>query len=152
MEIKIDASAKDGSRSWVVISWGVERYVTELSLDCTDTMHVDADTLSTGKPVAFLPWKGQQGASSSSQKEEAHTPKHQRKWEYIPSADKVMDTCRLVSKRMEGILRHAPIFRVQDAAFSWEKLITYIEKFRGQIANWSTEQWIGCLKKGTDKI
>ena len=35
VEIKIDAFAKDGSHSWVVISRGVEQYVMELSLDCT---------------------------------------------------------------------------------------------------------------------
>ena len=36
IEMRIDSLVQDGSQSWVVISRGVERQVTELSLDCTE--------------------------------------------------------------------------------------------------------------------
>ena len=34
MEVQIDSSSGDGTTSWVVISRGVDRYVTEISAGC----------------------------------------------------------------------------------------------------------------------
>ena len=74
VEIKIDSLAKDGSQSWVCISSVVERHLTELSLDCTEPIGVDINTLGTEKPVAFIPWNVQHGASSSGQQKDVHIP------------------------------------------------------------------------------
>ena len=56
---KIDSWAKDESQSGVVICRGVERLVTELSLDCTEPLRSDASTLSVGRLGAFIPWNVQ---------------------------------------------------------------------------------------------
>ena len=55
----MDSLANDGSQSWVVISRGVDRYVTELSTACTQSMrpnvHACVSTAhSTGRPVADM--------------------------------------------------------------------------------------------------
>ena len=55
---------RDGTKSWVVFSRGIERYVTELALDHTEPKRLDENTLSIGRLVA---WKSQSSASSSSQ-------------------------------------------------------------------------------------
>ena len=38
IEMRIESLVQDGSQSWVVISRGVERQVTELSLDCFESV------------------------------------------------------------------------------------------------------------------
>ena len=68
VEIKIDSLANDGSQSWVVISRGVERYVTEIFLDCTRR---STSTQARSARRAFVPRNGQQVASSSSQQDDA---------------------------------------------------------------------------------
>ena len=39
---------RDGTKSWVVISRGIERYVTELALDHLEPMRVDNHTVGPG--------------------------------------------------------------------------------------------------------
>ena len=41
IEVVIDAFAKDGSTSWIVTSRGFDRYLQELSTECTQPMHAD---------------------------------------------------------------------------------------------------------------
>ena len=59
---------------------GVERNVTAVALDHTEPMRVDESTLSTVKLVAFLPWKSQSYASTSSSYQLGAIPMEQRKW------------------------------------------------------------------------
>ena len=49
--IKIDSSANNLGSSKAGV---FERYVTELSLDCTEPLRVDPGTLGTGRPVALV--------------------------------------------------------------------------------------------------
>ena len=51
------------TNSWVVISRGFERYVTELALDHTEPRRVGEHTPSIGRLVA---WEWQSSASTSS--------------------------------------------------------------------------------------
>ena len=55
IEMNIGSLAGVGSTSSVVISRGVERYVTEFSFGDTEAMYVDTSTLGTGQLAAFLP-------------------------------------------------------------------------------------------------
>ena len=98
VEVEMDSLAKDGSQSWVVISRSVERYVTKLYLDCTEPMQVDTSTLGTEKLVALIPWKGQRGASSSSQQDDAHVPIGHWECEVTHSVDKLVKVSYPISK------------------------------------------------------
>ena len=55
IEVKIGSLTKnDGSISWAVISRGVGRYVTELSMVCTELRYVERITLTMGRPVPHI--------------------------------------------------------------------------------------------------
>ena len=69
IEINIGSLVGVGSTSSVVISRGVERYVTEFSFGYTESMNFDASTLGTGQPLAFLRWQTQRNTASSNKKE-----------------------------------------------------------------------------------
>ena len=69
IEINIDSLAGDGLTSWVVISRGVESYVTEFSFGYTESLNVDASTLVTEQTPAFLRWQTQRNTASSNKKE-----------------------------------------------------------------------------------
>ena len=136
--INADSLAKCASEPWVVISRGVEGYVTELSLDCTEPMYVDTSALDTGKRVAFIPWKVQRCASSPSREDDVCIPIDHRKWEFIRSVVKVIKVCYPISKRMTALLRHFPYLREQDGAVPWGKIVVHFEGFPCQVANWTS--------------
>ena len=52
IEIMIDSMKKDGTQSLMVISRGVDKYVTELAVDHTKSVRCDEASSSTGKLVA----------------------------------------------------------------------------------------------------
>ena len=63
IETKIDSVMDDETQSCVVISRGVEKYVTELAWDHSEPMHCDEMSRGTGRPVAFNPRRVQSQAS-----------------------------------------------------------------------------------------
>ena len=52
VEIKNGSMMNDGTESWVVITRGLTRYVTELALDHTEPMRGEENTPSGGRSVA----------------------------------------------------------------------------------------------------
>ena len=77
-----------------------------------------------------------QGASSSSEEDDAYIPVDQRKWEIIHGIDKVMDECYPVSRQMTHVQRHSPELRELDGAVGLEKLLSHSKRFPGQMDNW----------------
>ena len=53
IEIKIDSLRKDGTQSWMAISSGVDKYVTELFEESRKTILFEAASPSTGQLVAM---------------------------------------------------------------------------------------------------
>ena len=102
IEIKIGSLAGVGSTPWVVISRGVESYVTGFSFGYTESMNVDASTLGTGQPPAFQRWQTQRNTASSSKKEKDE-----------------LSSCMPISKKMAQVLRHFPKHRDEDEAVPW---------------------------------
>ena len=150
IEIKIDSLAGDGSKSWVVISRGVERFVTELSPDCTEPMNVDTTTLGPGQPDAFLSWQAQR--TTTSKEKDEHIPINQRNWGHIFGVDKVLSSCFPISKKMSQLLRHFQRHREEDGAVPWRQLMKHFQGFRDRVSTWTFEDWQDCVKYGTDKI
>ena len=117
-EVKIDSSAKDGSTSMAVISRSVERYLTELSMECTEAMKVH-----TGTPSMMRQTRCVHNISCAvkllilQQKEVTKLfSSIKRRWQHIPCVDKVLSQCLPISKRMVVLLRHSPHFRKRDGA------------------------------------
>ena len=99
IEMNIGSLAGVGSTSSVVISRGVERYVTEFSFGDTEAMNVDTSTLGTGQLAAFLPWQTQRNAASSNNKEKGE-----------------LSSCLPITEKMAQVLRHSPKHSEEDEA------------------------------------
>ena len=119
---------------------------------CFRLHRIDTTTLGTARPVAFVPWNVRQGVSSSKQRDGAHISIGQRTWEFIPSVDKVINTCYLVSKKMTSLSRHNEKMREIDGVAAWNKLLPYCEGFLGQTTNWDAQQRTTCLMTCTSKV
>lgn len=80
VEIQINSLANDGTHSWIALSRSVERYVTELALDCAEPIRNNEDKVSSGSPDAYLPWNARPSSSSASTlRNEEIIPIEQRK-------------------------------------------------------------------------
>ena len=57
IEIKTDSMQNDGSQSWIVISRGMNKYVSELPEENGKSIHHEEATTSTGRPIDQRNWK-----------------------------------------------------------------------------------------------
>ena len=90
VEIKIDSRMNDGKNVGSSSARGVERYVTALAVDHTEPMRVDESTLGTVKLVAFLPWRSESYASTSSSFSTWRDSDGTAKEAFIPGINKVL--------------------------------------------------------------
>ena len=137
VEIHIDQQAKDGSQSGVVICRGVERYVTELSLDCTEPTPVDTDVLSTGRLAAFVQWNAHKVTSSSSQHDDVHLLISESENSH-QVLTKLATRCYPVSPTMSG-LSHYDTLRDVQGAVAWGKagyLIRSVPWWKKRMDRW----------------
>ena len=59
---------------------------------------------------------------------DAHPSIGQRKWEFTPKSERVIDSCYLGSKKMTNLLRHRLELRESDGAVAWEKLLMHVQR------------------------
>ena len=71
---------RDGTQSWVVISRGVDKYVTKFALDHKQPMHHDERFGGAGKLVAINSLRVQSQASSSSSSMRATLSSETMRW------------------------------------------------------------------------
>ena len=124
IEIKTHSMMNDGTEHWVVISRGIERYVTELTLDQHQPMRVDRIAVSIGRFVTFIPWKKQSQASSSFSPMYAPVPID----EITHGVRMVDDLCYPVWKFVARIQRHYSELRELDGAIAWRKLLSRFKR------------------------
>ena len=84
VQIKIQSRQNEETDSWVIISRGIDKYVTECTIDHVDAIRDDIPVLSSVKSVALVKY---QGAPSSTSKENAHGPMGRRKLFHIPMVE-----------------------------------------------------------------
>ena len=87
VEINFDSVQNDGSQSWIVISRGMNKYVNELPEEKGQSIHYEAATASTRRPVATK--QKEQFTPSSSALSTIVVPIDQRKWKDIPAVEYV---------------------------------------------------------------
>ena len=114
IEIKFGSMEKDGTQSWVVISRGVGKCVTEFAVDHRKPSHCDEASSSTEKSVAIKQRTEQLRVPSFSS---SALPIKQRNWKDFHFVPRVGDDCCCTtSKKMTIILRHSDDLREADGA------------------------------------
>ena len=137
IEIKIDSMQKDGTQSWMVISRGVGKYVTELAVDHTKPFHYEEASSGTGQLVAMEERQQLFPSSSSS----STLPIKLRTWSDIPAVPKVIeDNCYDISKIMTRILRHGGYPREEYGAIEWRKQLPMFHRENPEVKKWTRQQ------------
>ena len=151
VEIRIWSVNQDDSQSWVRISYGTVKYVTDSIQDNTE---IPADPqeeqiLQTSTSVVAARSK----AKAKPQPREivgttATIPIHQRRWIDIePSEQTVAAYDR--SKKVINLLRHnQTLQREENGAIEFCKIKLHLRNHHSQIQNWSDDRWKACLAAG----
>ena len=142
MEIRIESVNKDNSHSWVRVSHGLNKLVTDL----IDTEYDDDEQeTSTTKTAVFA------FASRSKAKAKPRTPSNacsssrtvpilERIWIDIePGAQ--FDQAHPVAKRLTTLLRHGQLPRVEDGAIEFWRLNDSLRNEFENSQHWSDEMW-----------
>ena len=104
IEVKIDSMQNDGSQSWIVISRGINRYVTDLPEENEKLIHYEELALGAKKPIATK--QQELSIPSSSSSSSTLLPIGQRKWHDIPAVGYIDEESLKISKKMTRLLRH----------------------------------------------
>ena len=113
IEIMIESLFDDGTRSWVMIVNGKNKYVTETSEEAREN-HIDDIGECTGKPFAKA--RPKQTSMPTTSSPAVTLPYHLREWIDVEPGkyDKI---CFEVSEKMIRFLRHDPsVLREEDGA------------------------------------
>ena len=74
-------------------AWVWNDLLQKHSMECTEPMYVGSGTLSMERPVALINSRAQSSSSSSNIKDDETMPIDQRRWQHIPSMDRVLSQC-----------------------------------------------------------
>ena len=151
IEIRIESVNQDNSHSWVRISNGTVKYVTdsiegnteipadpqEEQVPQTSTSVVAARSKAKAKPQprVFV------GTTAT-------IPIHERRWIDIEPSEQNLASYDL-SKKVMNLLRHnQTLQREDDGAIEFYKIQFYLQNHHSQIHNWSDDRWKACLAAG----
>ena len=115
--VEIDSMQNDGTQSWIVISRGIIKYVTELLEENKKPIHFEEVATSAGQLVA-MKQKDQSSSSSSST-----MPIKQRKWNDISAVGNIDDKSYKISKKMTRLQRHQGYLRDDNGAIEWRQML-----------------------------
>ena len=139
----------DGSRSWIVISRWMNKYVNELPEENGKSSHYEEVVTGTERPVATK--QKEQSSPPLPSLSTMVVPIDQRKWKDIPAVDYV-DKGSLsfsVSKTMTRILRHRGLHRETNGAMDCFLFHCFVAitgtPWDGRIMS----GWIICIKEST---
>ena len=150
-EIRIKSVNQDYSHSWVRISYGTVKYVTDSIEDNTenpaDPQEEQIPQTSTSVVAA------RSKAKAKPQPRElagttATIPIHQRRWIDIEPSKQDLDSYDL-SKKVINLLRHnQTLHREEDGAIEFCKIKFHLRNHHSQVQHWSDERWKACLAAG----
>ena len=117
----------DGTRSWVMIVNGINKYVTEMSEE-TQENHIDDIGDSTGKPIARA--RPNQTSMPMCSSPTVTLPYHLREWIDVEPG-KCDESCFEVSKKMIILLQHDPtVLREEAGAVEFRTLAPMFRSIR----------------------
>ena len=119
-----DSLAFDGAKSWVVMSMGVDRYVTELSTECTQSVHPDAgahvhEVSSTEQSVASIVQRTSLAYSSSKRRNENDIPIKLESGNMFPMWTLCQRSFKPITKRTIILLRQSHSLREEVGVTTW---------------------------------
>ena len=151
IEIRIKSVNQDDSHSWVRISYGTVKYVTDSIEDNTeipaDPQEEEIPQTSTSVVAA------RSKAKSKPQPREltgttATIPIHERRWIDIEPSKQNLASYD-ISKKVVYLLRHnQTLQREEDGAIEFDRIKFYLRGHHSQIKVWSDDQWKACLAAG----
>ena len=151
IEDKTDSLARDGSNSWDVINRGVDRYVTELSMEYTGPMYVDTTKLGTVTSVTFMQYGRMKLLIFQQKGRWTHSHRSNKLGAYSWCGQTVVPLSHI---NLEDNDFSCASFS-EASRSRWSCLLTTLMKFfflfRDQLVSWTFDQWKESWKNGTDK-
>ena len=153
MELKFEFKSvnQDDSHSWVRISCGTVKYVTDSIEDNTENLadpqeeQIPQTSTSVVAPRSKAKAKPQPRELAGTT---ATIPIHQRRWIDIEPSKQDLDSYDL-SKKVINLLRHnQTLHREEDGAIEFCKIKFHLRNHHSQIQNWSDDRWKACLAAG----
>ena len=156
VEIRIESLNKDNSHSWVRISHGLNKLVTDLSNkeyddneQETSEMQFEDFALKT-KVLAFASRskaKAKPRRRISACSSTRTVPVCERSWTDIEPED-YSPIAYPVSKQLSTLLRHGNLPREDDGAIEFWRLKDYLRIHVDKSQHWSDEKWKSTMAKG----
>ena len=150
IEVRIESVNKDNSHSWVRISYGTVRYVT-------DNIKHDTENFADPQEEEDVPTSSGVVAARSKAKAKPQPrestgvttiPLSERVWIDIEPSKQDLESYNL-SKKVINLLRHnQKLHREEDGAIQFYKIKFHLRGHHLQIQNWSDDRWIACLVAG----
>ena len=151
IEIRIWSVNQDDSHSWVRISYGTVKYVTDSTEDNTENP-ADPQGEQISQTSTSVVAARSKAKAKPQPRELAGTtttiPIHQRRWIDIEPSKQDLDSYDL-SKKVINLLRHnQTLHREEDGAIEFCKIKFHLRNHHSQIQNWSDDRWKACLAAG----
>ena len=151
LEIRIKSVNQDDSHSWVRISYGTVKYVTDSIEDSTENPADPQEEESPQTSTSVVAARSKAKAKPQPRELAGTTttiPIHQRTWIDIEPSKQDLDSYDL-SKKVINLLRHnQTLQREEDGAIEFCKIKFHLRNHHSQIHNWSDDRWKACLAAG----
>ena len=151
IEIRIKPVNQDDSHSWVRISSGTVKYVTDSIEDNTENPADPQEEQIPQTSTSVVAARSKAKAKPQPRELAGTTttiPIHQRRWIDIEPSKQDLDSYDL-SKKVINLLRHnQTLHRDEDGAIEFCKIKFHLRNHHSQIQNWSDDRWKACLAAG----
>ena len=149
VEIRINSLSKDGSRSWIRNSDGLNRFVRDLTEKVRVCENEQNTSTGTEKPVAKS--RPKQVSTPSSSSTAMTIPIHLGKWIDVELGTQNSRSYE-VAKKMHTSLRHEPLPSEGDCAIEFRRLKLKFPSIFSTSPHWSIRSWKSHLERsGGDK-
>ena len=142
---------QDNSQSWVRISYGTVKYVTDSIQDNTE---IPADPQEEQVPQTSIKVVAARSKAKAKPqpREIAGTTvtmqTHERRWIDIEPSEQNLASYDL-SKKVVNLLRHNQTLQMEDdGAIEFYKIKFYLRNHHSRIQHWSDDEWKACLAAG----
>ena len=150
IEIRIKSVNQDDSHSWVRISYGTVKYVTDSIEDNTENPANPQEEQIPQSSTSVIAARSKAKAKPQPRELAGTTtiPLRERRWIDIEPSKQDLDSYDL-SKKVINLLRHnQTLYREEDGAIEFCKIKFHLRNHHSQIQNWSDDRWKACLAAG----
>ena len=144
VEIRIMSMNKDNSHSWVTISHGLNKLVTNLNNNEQETSEVQFEDYALKTNV--LAFASRSKAKAKPQRREPAgsstrtIPIGERNWTDVEPGEYSLSDYA-VSKKLIHLLRHARMHREDDRAIEFWRIKDHLQKYVVFCHHWSDDKW-----------